>query len=493
VVRINPQVGEVTDTIPLGIGSDPAALAVGAGAVWVADSGDGTLARIDPATLATRRIDVGGDPTDVVAAPRSHVWATVQAGLDDNTGGVPSPLAVGARDVLPATLCSPVYGEGKPDVLLAADLPLQGFGPIALTLQMSNAIRFVLAEHHFRAGRYKVGYQLCDDSSAQIGSWTEATCASTARAISQLPQVIGVIGPFNSGCAAVELPILAHSSTGPIAELSPAATYPGLTHHGPGTAANEPAIYRAHGAPIFLRDVADDAAQGAANAVLAHRLGVRRLVILEDGSAYGRGLGAATAETAKRLGIAVVGTLLWKNGPTFAPLVQAVAARHPDGVFLAGAIDEGGPTLTQQLRNALGTKPHLLLSDGFTPFPRLLETGPAAEGATVTVALPALSRLPAAGKRFVQSFSTAVGTQPEPYAVSAAEAAETMLSAIARSDGTRTSVRRALFSQRIQHGILGNFRFDANGDTTRAIVSVYHVHGGRVSLLTTITPPRTTQ
>jgi branched-chain amino acid transport system substrate-binding protein len=491
VVRIDPRIGAVTNTIPLGIGSNPVALTVGAGAVWVADSGDGTLARIDPSTLVKRRIDVGGSPTDVVAAPDSHVWATVQAGLDDNTGGVPSPLAVGAGNVLPDNLCSPVYGNGKPDVLLAADLPLQGNGANALTLQLSNAIRFVLAEHRFRAGGYKVGYQLCDDSSAQTGSWTPATCTATARAISRLSRVVAVIGPFNSGCAATELPILARSSNAPVAELSPSATYPGLTHPGPGTAANEPAIYRAHGVPIFLRDVADDAAQGAANAALARRLGVHRLVILEDGSSYGRGLAAAAAQTAKRLGISVAGTFLYKSGPTFAPLAHSVAARHPDGVFVAGLIDEGGNTLIQQLRNALGANAHILLPDGFTPFPVLLKTGPAAEGATITVAVPALTRLPVAGRRFVQRFSRAIGTQPEPYAVSAAAAAETMLAAIARSDGTRTSVRRALFSQQIKNGILGSFRFDANGDTTRGIVSVYEVRGGRVSLLTTVTPLRT--
>lgn len=489
VVRVDSQIGAVTNTIPLGIGSDPVAIAVGAGAVWVADSGDGTLARIDPSTGAMHRIDVGGSPTDVVTGPDSQVWATVQAGLDDNTGGVPAPLASSTRDVLPSNLCSPVYGNGQPDVLLAADLPLQGYGPDSPTEQMSNAIRFVLAEHQFRAGRYNVGYQLCDDSSAQTLSWTQATCTATAHAISRLSRVVGVIGPFNSGCAATELPILARSSPAPVAELSPSASYPGLTHRGPGTAANEPAIYRAHGAPIFLRDIADDAAQGGANAVLARRLGVHRLVILEDGSAYGRALSAAAAEAARRLGIGVVGTFVWRRGRTITPLAHAVAARHPDGVFIAGLIDAGGNALIQQLRNALGSKPHLLLPDGFTPFPVLLRTGPAAEGATITVGVPALSRLPAAGRRFVEQFSHAIGTQPEPYAVSAAEAAETMLAAIARSDGTRNSVRRALFSEQIKNGILGDFRFDANGDTTRAIVSVYQVRGGRVKLLTTITPP----
>ena len=41
VTRIDPKLGAVTATIPLAIGSDPDELAAGAGAVWVAGTGDG--------------------------------------------------------------------------------------------------------------------------------------------------------------------------------------------------------------------------------------------------------------------------------------------------------------------------------------------------------------------------------------------------------------------------------------------------------------------
>jgi branched-chain amino acid transport system substrate-binding protein len=489
VVRVDPRIGAVTNTIPLGIGSDPLAIAADDRGVWIADSGDGTIARIDPATLALRRVVVGGAPVGVVAAPGSHVWATIQAGLSANTGGIPAPLAGAVGNALTSSLCSPVYGNGKPDVLIAADLPLQGYGGNALTLQMSNAIRFVFAQHRFRAGRFTVGYQLCDDSSAQTGSWTNVTCRATATAIAADAAVLGVIGPFNSGCAKTELPVLARAAAGPVAALTPSATYVGLTHHGPGTEPNEPSVYRRDGAPIFLRDVAADDAQGAANAILARRLGVHRLFLLPDGSAYGRGLTAAARAAALRLGIDVVGAMDWPDVADFPRLAEAVAARHPDAVLLAGVIDEGGDVLIRQLRRVLPAGVHLLLSDGFTPFPILVGTGPATEGATVTVAVPALSRLPAAGRRFVAQFSRAIGTQPEPYAVSAAEAAETMLAAVARSDGTRKSVLHELFTQPVQNGILGSFRFDRNGDTTRAIVSVYRITRGRPVLLTTITPP----
>ena len=46
VVRIDPNTRAVTTTIP--VGRHPAGIAVGAGSVWVANSGDGTVTRIDP-------------------------------------------------------------------------------------------------------------------------------------------------------------------------------------------------------------------------------------------------------------------------------------------------------------------------------------------------------------------------------------------------------------------------------------------------------------
>ena len=48
----------------------------------------------------------------------------------------------------------------------------------------------------------------------------------------------------------------------------------------------------------------------------------------------------------------------------------------------------------------------------------------------------------------------------------AAQAAEVVLAAIARSDGTRAAVLRELRASRVRDGILGTFRFDGNGDIT---------------------------
>ena len=61
------------------MGSSPAGVAVGAGSVWVANSGDGTVTRIDPRTdKAHATIVVGGSPQAITVAD-GRVWVTVDA------------------------------------------------------------------------------------------------------------------------------------------------------------------------------------------------------------------------------------------------------------------------------------------------------------------------------------------------------------------------------------------------------------------------------
>jgi virginiamycin B lyase len=48
VARIDAATGSILDEVT--VGDTPASIAVGEGAVWVANQGDGTVSRIDPAT-----------------------------------------------------------------------------------------------------------------------------------------------------------------------------------------------------------------------------------------------------------------------------------------------------------------------------------------------------------------------------------------------------------------------------------------------------------
>ncbi len=54
----------------------------------------------------------------------------------------------------------------------------------------------------------KIEYESLDDATAQAGQWDEAKCGENAQKAAQDEEIIGWIGPFNSGCAAVQIPIL---------------------------------------------------------------------------------------------------------------------------------------------------------------------------------------------------------------------------------------------------------------------------------------------
>ena len=90
-----------------------------------------------------------------------------------------------------------------------------------------------------------------------------------------------------------------------------------------------------------------------------------------------------------------------------------------------------------------------------------------------------VSELPPVGQRFLRdSGAEIVGTGTGPP--EAAQAAEVLMDAIARSDGTRASVVDELFATRVKNGILGSFRFDELGDIEPAPVGIYRYEDGKV-------------
>src|SRR5215211_4030538 len=380
---------------------------------------------------------------------------------------------------LPGGACSPVVAapNATPDVLVAADLPLSGIDR-SLGTEMDAAIRYVLRERRFRAGPDSVGYQVCDEATRQGGVADPRRCEQNATAYARTPSVIAVIGTYSSSCARFE---------------SPSTTAVGLTSAGPGAEPGEPDRLYPTGERTFARIVADDSVLAAANGLLARRLGVRRLFLLES-SSPGRpfeGLVDSVRFAAERLGVRVVGRARWDPAARrFPALVEGVRPARPDGVFLGGALIENEGHLIRELPAAL-PRARLLAPDGFSATDALVDVaGSAAEGMTVTIAGTPPEALGPQGRRFVAGFTEDLGVTPETYSVYAAQAAEVILDAVARSDGTRASVVRELFRTRVQDGIVGDFSITATGDTTARAISAYRIEGGRQELLTVLTPGR---
>jgi len=412
--------------------------------------------------------------------------AAVGCGGDDDDGDG------GGATALPSASCGPIRyeGEGEPDALIASDLPLQGANR-ALTTEMADAIELVLSQRDWKAGDMNIGYQSCDDSTAQAGSWDSAKCSANARAYAQNEDVIGVIGTFNSGCAKLVIPVLNRAPDGPLAMVSPSNTNPGLTEAGPGADPGAPDVYYPTGTRNYARVVWNDQHQGAANALYTKELGLKNVFVLNDKQTYGLGIANLYRDYATKLGIKVAGFQAWdENASAYDALASRIKASGADAVFLGGIVCLNGGKLIKDLRAGLGEDVTIIAPDGFTPISATIDgAGAAANG--MYISQPGLpeEKLTGAGKKFVADFKAETGKSTvDPYTAYAAQSAIVLLDAIERSDGTRPSVAEELFNTDIKGGILGDFSIDENGDTTLGTVTFFQVRSGAPEFVKLITP-----
>jgi branched-chain amino acid transport system substrate-binding protein len=412
------------------------------------------------------------------------VAAVMGCGDSDQSG----PAATMAAPT-PLETCSQVYygGDGRPDVLITSDLPLQGiYGSEGR--QGTRAVRLVMEERAFRAGRFRVGYVSCDGATPREDV-LPAKCRRNGRAYAAAKEVVGVIGPFFSSCAIHMMPLLNRAG---LAEVGPGTTYVGLTRTGPGIPDDEPDRFRPTRRRTFVRLAAPDDLQGRAHAGLAHDRGERTAYVLHDGlDAYGLGAAEGFREAARAVGIDVVGFDEWDpDASDYVALAGRVAGSGVDGVFLGGYITSNAGKLLQDLRAALGEDVSLMATEAMFPVPVLrARAGAAAEGLLVTLSSVANERLTGPGADFVARFRDAVSQDPCCYTVHVAQATDVLLDAIAASDGSRRSVTRELLAVRVDGGIIGDFSFDSNGDVTPPLVSVYRVTGGEQKLVDVIEDP----
>jgi branched-chain amino acid transport system substrate-binding protein len=409
-------------------------------------------------------------------------FALVAAGCggDDDDGGAGGTEAQeeeggGEIEALPSASCTDIEfeGEGEADVLIASDLPLQGSSRTQ-TLQMIAAIRQVLDNAGWKAGDLNIAYQSCDDATAQAAKWDPGKCSQNANSYAENEAVVGVIGTFNSGCAAVEIPVLNQAPGGGVAMVSPANTYVCLTEGGPGCAEDEPDRYYPTGSRNYVRVVAHDAYQGAALAEFMQEQGTTKLYILNDREAYGLGVATNVRNAAEHLGIEVVGFEAWDpRASNYEALMRQVQQAGADGLFLGGLIDENGAQVIKDKVAVLGDNQQvkLYMPDGFTTQQTIDEAGVEnTRGAFFSVAgVPVEEFESEQAQTFIQEFQETLGGEPvDPYAVYGAQAAQILLDAIAASDGSRASVVEQLFEVEAKGSYLGDFSFNENGDPTLA-------------------------
>jgi branched-chain amino acid transport system substrate-binding protein len=215
--------------------------------------------------------------------------------------------------------------------------------------------------------------------------------------------------------------------------------------------------------------------------------GVQSVYILDDQETYGKGLANQFQQNAEELGIQVLG---WESidpsAPNYRALMGRIAQLNPDAVYFGGITPNNvGQLVNDKVAAGMSNQDVLFMgADGILEEAFIEAAGDAGEGVYATFAgLPA-SELPGAGQDFVQSYEERFPDSPvEALTAYGYEAANVLLDAIERAynaDGqvTREGVVRELFATSNYSGVLGNWSFDEDGDTTLTELSGERVQNG---------------
>jgi branched-chain amino acid transport system substrate-binding protein len=377
-------------------------------------------------------------------------------------------------------------GEKGSTAKIVSDFPRQGANRFQTTT-MVNAIKLAIGQRDGKAGNVTIEYESLDDATAQTGQWDAAKCAENAQKAAQDEEIIGWIGPFNSGCAAVQIPILNEAHLGMI---SPSNTYVGLTR--PGGKPDEPEKYYPTGERNYARVIVTDDKQGQAGAKLMQEEGWESVYILDDKETYGKGIADQLQQSAEDLGIEILGREgIDGSAANYGSLMNKIAQTDPDAIYFGGIIENDADQLVKDKVGAGMSNEEVafIVPAGVYVDTYLSQGGDAAEGTWVTFGGLPEGELSAEGQEFVKTYQQKYDDEIQPYTPYAYEAANVMLDAIERASEEaggdvpdRQAVEEQIFATEDYKGVLGTWSFDEDGDTTLTELSILKVEGGKFQL-----------
>ena len=162
-------------------------------------------------------------------------------------------------------------------------------------------------------------------------------CFSNAKAYARNPDVIGIVGSYNSGCSEQEIPVTNQAPNGPLAMISPASTDTTLTRlvRGASTPEDLRHLYPT-GERNFVRTAAAGHLTATAMAQFAKQKGIKRLFLSSNGNPYFAEYAADMGSAAKSLGIQIAGAAPFNpKARNYARFARRIAATRADGVVLA--------------------------------------------------------------------------------------------------------------------------------------------------------------
>lgn len=377
--------------------------------------------------------------------------------------------------------CGPTPGASggatKGTVIFAIELPQQG-SEKAASDPIINGIKLAVKQAGGAAGGYKIEIpQSAIYDDALNGVHDPQTGANNMNQIVANEQIVGVIGPLNSNVAKAQIPI---SNAAGLAQCSPANTNDALTQ-GPEAAQirTKPNNY--------VRVVTVDGVQGpAASQYLFDTLKKKAVYIIDDTETFGKGVADSFQKDFEARG----GTVVKRDGAPkttqdYVSLMTAAKALNPDSIYFGGVTASGGARILLAAQQVgLGEVPYVGpdgINDGGgdTPDSFLNLAGENAKNSYSTLA--GIGTFPGKEK-FDADYKAEYTIDATGYAAQGFACAQILIDVLGRAGATnpannaalREAMRVAMVdTTHTYKTVQGDITFDANGDTSQKIVSIY--------------------
>ena len=303
------------------------------------------------------------------------------------------------------------------------------------------------------------GYKL--EALALDDQHNPAQAVNVAKKFVADQDLVGVIGHFNSSCTKPASAIYHESK---MVQITAASTNPEISRQGFET---------------FFRVAATDDVQGPKGAGFAsHKLGAKKIFVIDDKTTYGKGLADEFEKEAKKLGTTVLGHEgITQGDKDFTSLLTKIKPLQPDLIYFGGIYPEGA-LLIRQAR-ALGIQATFMGGDGMA-MPTFIEvaTPEIAEGMYATMVGGDTNKLPGA-QEFIKAYETRYGTVGQ-WSAYSYDAANILIAAIQKAEKKdRETILKAMREIPSFHGVTGEIVFDKKGDNQNQFIGMFKVEKGQ--------------
>lgn len=364
-------------------------------------------------------------------------------------------------------------------VKIGVDLPLSG-ADASVGQSTLNGVTLAVEQADAKSSAGSLKFMVVASDDAVQGVHSPQQGDANVRAFAADPNVLAIIGPYNSNVAKAEIPV---TNAAGIVQIGPSVVADGLT-----LGADARALRRGDPDRIrFFRVCTTDSRQGSAAAQFARQLGWKNAYLVDDNETYGIDLTQVFADDFTRLGGAILGhEHLEKGSQDYKALLLKIAVARPDLLFYGGVTSTGGGLLRKQMFDTSLGKTPFMGGDGIPDLNTV--AGNLADGAYYTVAAANAEKLPAAQsfvKVYIARFHTPIGA----YSANAYAAAQVAIAAVlaaAKANAGRIPTRAAVIEKVAATDLqtpIGRVQFDANGDIRNPVISLYGFKNGQPSFI----------